>query len=1164
VGNNIRRENLRSMKSKFYKLIGIALTVVLLASLTVGLAGVPAGADSSNLKFTKLDLPQVENYDLPAPAPPWVSGGPIGHVEFAASEGDYWATPEVDLGPIAMSPDGGVLFAGVNDDSGTFYEVLKSLDGGYSWTVTGFYAASFGAGDNTPIVDIVTSPEYGDDTTLLVATMAFVYISDDGGKNFVQLAPAWGGNIADLDVTVTDDEDLAIMVAAPDGFGNGEIFVKKGLLAWVPQNLAAAYTPNTALAGAFLPTFADDGNIGICAVINDNAVHLTTVMTFSFNDINVPGPLGGWNTSGIADAPFAQADSVAFYSDYARVAFPDDFDAFGIGTNVCFAGIVSTAGFGALTLIETDGSDAYKVILKEAGTSTAVDLDVRGVITTLLPTATAITSIDVCGNAEEATILVGTDACNLADTPVYFFTYHSEDSGESWMYSFKQPSGGDEELLDLKYEDARTQVLMAPDFCEGGTAYAATRDSTVDIGPIGTSAFQRTTDGAASWNQISIIDYAWIGGDYYVTPYGFSASGYIADGTLRMITSQAPIAMPPFGTTFGTLWERTDGKHWEGILSYATPGITDGLFQIAAPADGSALFAVDMDFAGAGNDCMWRSTDGGATWPKKINTKGGLQWVTAVSATTLYTTHVAPLANFNGLWWTTKSGTGWSKPDDSEIPNAATVVSASVMGDVVICSTYDGDAFISSDGGETVEKVGKNTPGVNFGPPSVVTADLGFAGNGMLYLVSMAVPGHGVWRTSVDLGNPGACKWERIDNNQTSTDNVGVLANYYPANTFVAASPAIALPPSGILYVVDGAAVDTTVPAGLTGGLWRCTNPTADLDSITPPYFERENKGLTGDGAAIVIPVDDTIGLKSLDLAPPTLAPTFFCNNNTPANYWEQMVMFTDILNVGVPLVMPEADASGVGLLPENMVGDVYPVVTFAWEEMAGATGYQYQVSIDPGFKTKVLSVFTNDLGAIVDGWLLSNATYYWRVRVADQGSLIGAPLISPWSETYKFKTAIGPTMQRPALQAPVNGEFDIPLSPTFEWSGIEWAEVYEYELGLDPTTTAGGYFAEPLVALIGTNSLVSTAWKCDTTLDYETRYYWHVKAIGVDTDTPWSDVGTFTTMGVPPTTPTPVPPVEIPPAQNITPAWIWAIVIIGAILVIAVVVLIVTTRRVP
>ena len=154
--------------------------------------------------------------------------------------------------------------------------------------------------------------------------------------------------------------------------------------------------------------------------------------------------------------------------------------------------------------------------------------------------------------------------------------------------------------------------------------------------------------------------------------------------------------------------------------------------------------------------------------------------------------------------------------------------------------------------------------------------------------------------------------------------------------------------------------------------------------------------------------------------------------------------------------------------------------------------------------------------------------------------------------------------MARPALEAPEAGGTDIALSPTFEWSGIEWAETYEFELGLDPATTAGGYFAEPLVALVGTNALVSTAWKCDIALDYEGRYYWHVKAIGVDTDTPWSDVGTFVTMSKAPVPVEPVEPIVIPPVQPITPAWIWAIVIIGAVLVIAVIVLIVTTRRTP
>jgi len=1097
------------MKNKLKGVVGVALTLVLLASLTAGLATVPAGAASSNLKFTKLDLPKVEVW--------------ADEATFADSEGDFWCTPNIDVGPIAMSPEGDVLFAAAYPDGGGWYEVLKSLDGGYSWTVTGFYKEASDVRDITPIVDIVTSPEYSDDTTVCVATEAFVYISDDSGKNFVQLDNPWVGTITDLDVTVTEDDDLAIMVGTSDGAGNGDVSIKKGLLAWIDQGIGS-----DVLTCAFLPTFAVDGDIGICAVVTDRA---TTTMMFSYED-TADG--GGWGTSGISNAPFTNAEGDPFGSEWAKIAFPDDFDAFGIGTNVCFVGICEDGALGAATLSvdPPDGSDAYKVILKEAGTSTAVDLDVRGVITTLLPTSTAVTSIEVCGDAEAATILVGNDTCNLLDTPTYFSTYYSEDSGSSWMFSFKQPTGGTETVGNLTYVNARTQVLMAPDFCDTGTAYAATRDSG---GPIGTSAFQRTTDGATSWNQISVIDYAWIDDDYWINAYGFSAAGYIADGTLRMITS---LDETPFNSVDGAMWQRFGEKHWERILSYATPGVTDSLFQISAPADGSALFAVDLD-----NACMWRSTDGGATWPKKINTKGGLTFVSPVSATTLYTSHAAAAANNSGIWWTTKSGTGWTKPDDSEIPNTAVVVSAAVMGDVVICTTFDGEVFISSDGGETVEKVGKNDPGVA-GPPTVVTADLGFGANGILYAVSMGVPGHGIWRTSVDLADPGACKWEQIDDNQDSTG----LPVEYQSGTVECGSPAIALPPSGILYVADGDLVD-----GDTGGLWRCTNPTADLDSINPPYFERETKGLDN---------GDSIGFKSLDMAPPALAPTFFFSNASAA-YDEQILMFTDILNVGVPLADPAADATGVGLLPE---GEVYPDVVLVWEEMAGANSYQYQVAIDANFKTRMEDDFTTSLATPVPLKLNPNTTYYWRVRVANDlpASLIGAPLISPWSETFKFKTAIGASMARPALQAPEAGAVDIPLSPTFEWSGIEWAETYEYELALDPTTTAGGYFGTPLVALVGTDALVSTAWKCDTTLDYTTRYYWHVKAIGIDTDTPWSDVGTFTTMSVPPTTPTPVPPVVIPPAQNITPAWIWAIVIIGAILVIAVIVLIVTTRRVP
>jgi hypothetical protein len=1213
------------MKTKLYKILGIALTVVLLAGLTVGLAAFPAGAASSNLKFVKLELPKVEAYQ-----DGWTYWDNIDPDEFADSEGDFWATPAADPGPIAITPDGGTLFAAVADGpyfGSNWYHVLKSLDGGYSWTVTGFYDYVSGTkvpvNDYSPIVDIVTSPEYSDDTALAVATDDYVYISEDGGKTFTQLGdPGWG-TINDLDITVAEDGDLSLMVATDDP----EVYVTSGLLAWTEQEIDVSF-PSAweAIACAFLPTFADDGDIGICAIVTDYSSE-TTTLTISFADISIGGEWG----DDIANAPFTNAEGDDFDSAIASIAFPDDFDPFGTGNNVIFVGLTEDGSLGDTHLDTDDGSDAFRVILKEAGTSQAVDLDVRGVLTTLLPTATSITSIDVCGDADEATILVGTDAINVMDTPMWFSTYISEDSGDSWAASMKCPTGGSDNnpfspQEGLEFFRANTRVVMAPDFCDSGVAYATTQG-------LRTDAFHCTTDANMSWNQISLVDYAHGATGYTITAYGFNAFGYNAEDTLYMITqtkadafcitataddtditmtedygtvsvvvmadadgdaevdynegtgtytitlpdtndavlvtastldpsnyievtwtatagsaadavvtdNDGDVSLGGSGSTtymydlpnYGSLFGRLDGSHWERILSYANPGVTDTLFQLGILGDGSAMFASDL------NNCkIWRSTDMGATWPKTISTKAGLTWVAPVSTTTLYTGHAAAAASGSGIWWTERSGTGWEKPDDSDIPASAVVASVSVAGDIVTCGTFAGAVYISSDGGLTVERVGSSGP---FDAMVLEGKDLGFADNGILYA---AAPGNPeVQRCVVDLDDPGDAEWEQIDGNQGDTPA-------YDDTNFLAGSPPICLPPSGILYLADLAPVDDDA-----GGLWRSTNPTADTDSVYPPYFERENKGLS-DG--------DMLVLKSLDLEPPNLTPTFFFQNATAANYYDQIVLFTDILNVGVSLVTPEADAVGVGLLPENMVGDVYPVVTFGWQEMAGATNYQYQVSIDANFKTKVLTGYTDTLGVIVDDWLLANTTYYWRVRVADEGSLLGAPLISPWSQTFKFKTAIGPTMQRPALQAPLAGETGVSLSPTFEWSGIEWAEDYEYELALSPTTTAGGYFTEPLVALVGADALVSTAWKCDITLDYSTRYYWHVKALGVDTDTPWSDVGTFTTMAVPPAPTTEAPPITIPPTEEITPAWIWAIVIIGAILVIAVIVLIVTTRRVP
>jgi len=1041
------------MKGKLKAVFGIGLTLVLLASLTVGLAGVPAGAASSNLKFTKLELPKVEAW--------------TDEATFADSEGDYWCTPGVTPGPIAQTPDGSIMFAAVTD--GTWYDVLKSMDGGYSWIPTGFYEEASDVRDITPIVDIVASPDYAEDTSVFVATMYSVYQSVDGGKNFICMedTPVWiGDNITDMDVTLDDRGRLAYMVGTAGG-PNGDVYVLSTDtgLAWQPQGIGAY----DVLACSFSPYFGDDE--AIFALVTDGAA---TKFRSSFSYVGTTDPENGWGKD-IGDATIKDAWGDGFGSDSACIGFPDDFDAFGIGNNICFVGV------------DADEGDVYKIKLGDP--SKATDLDIRGVTTTLLPTETKIYSIDVAGDTADAYIMVGVDYNNRV--------YRSEDGGESWKSSGKEPTG------------TNAQVLMTPDFLTSKVAYASTTGS-------GFSAFQRSTDGGKSWNQISLIDYGYNATlrqpDYAIT--SMDTYGYASDGTLYVVTQ--------VDGDLGALWGRLDGKHWERMFSYANGKITATLNKIKILSDGSAMFAQDI-----ANRTIWRSTDMGATFPKKITTKPDLATVAFVSSTTYYTGHSG-----GNIYWSTKSGVAWTPPDDSEIPSTAKVGGVSVKGDVVIAATDIGQVFISSDGGKTIERVGKSGPFAVVGPPTFAGTDLGFSANGILYAASAGNPV--IMRCEVDLDNPDDAEWDQIDDNQGSSPA-------YDETNFAAGGPVLCLPPSGILYIVDATAV-----AADAGGLWRSTNATA-----TAPYFERENKGLNS---------GDVLGFKGFSMAPPSMAPTFFCGN-AAAPYYDQIVMFTDTLNTGVPLAVPEKDATGVGLLAE---GYVYPEVTLFWQEMAGAKSYQYQVAIDAKFKTKVAEDFTTSL-ATPSLKLNPNTTFYWRVRVADEGSILGAPLISPWSEVWKFKTAIGASMARPALQAPDAGDTDVALSPTFEWSGIEWAETYEYELGLDPTTTAGGYFSTPLVALVGTDALVSTAWKCDTALEYTTRYYWHVKAIGVDTSTPWSDVGTFTTMSkAPPPPPTQGPPVVIPPVQQITPAWIWAIVIIGAILVIAVIVLIVTTRRAP
>ena len=180
--------------------------------------------------------------------------------------------------------------------------------------------------------------------------------------------------------------------------------------------------------------------------------------------------------------------------------------------------------------------------------------------------------------------------------------------------------------------------------------------------------------------------------------------------------------------------------------------------------------------------------------------------------------------------------------------------------------------------------------------------------------------------------------------------------------------------------------------------------------------------------------------------------------------------------------------------------------------------------------------------------------TYYWRVRVGQQG-----PAYSAWSETRSFTVEAITSL---TITAPMSGATGVSTTPTFVWTAVKDATAYEVAIAPDPAFEGIVDWAY---------NLTNTFYKYQADkLDNSTTYYVRVRADGG----PWA-TATFTTEAAPteaappvviePTPPTEVKIVEVPVTQPaaIPDALLWAIVAIGAVLVIALIVLIVRTRRV-
>ena len=675
----------------------------------------------------------------------------------------------------------------------------------------------------------------------------------------------------------------------------------------------------------------------------------------------------------------------------------------------------------------------------------------------------------------------------------------SVNGGITWPPQvFKQPTGG-----------GAVFVAMAPDFATSNVAYLGTAD-----GFTAESAFQMTSDGGMSWSQTGLID----------TP--FTAINDIA------VVSQDDIFV--VSDNF-SLWKIADAssrfRTWERILTPATATIPGNVLANIARVSISPDFLTDgVVYVTDNATGVMKAIDGGTIFAPMGAPAGNITAVHVLDATFAY------IGSVGQVYRTDDGGYSWLAaitPPGGTVTSIAVTPNYDTSATMMVGCTGMGNVFMSDDRGVTFSRWA-GAPPMGLGPGAKYVAfDPGWTGSGQ--------PGTANRGVYAAAGN--------------------TIQRYYTPgvgweNIHVGPPPAI----NQLLTSPDGTLYGSNALAGV--GVERSLNPTASppsdlltgpVEGVLAPVWESVNTQLAGTATlmGLWLIVDETLtvsGSKNV----------LYSIDTTNAT----VVTYTDTLATQVVPISPED-----GAIFARMTG-----VSLEWEELTGALGYHWQIARDDAFRLmqdQGFSTYPTDISNL----LAAGQTYFWRVRVDGPGAPPimggppGLPVLSRWSEAATFTTELGARIWHPFTNmggvAPGPGAQNILTKPTFQWNGADWATSYELLLAGNPDFTGAT-----------AKTLTTTSWVSDTDLGYSTTYYWKVRALSGISQSEWSDVGIFTTMAEPappivieevPDIIVEVPPAEVPPAVEVTPvapAYLLAIIIIGAILVIFVIVLIVRTRR--
>lgn len=161
------------------------------------------------------------------------------------------------------------------------------------------------------------------------------------------------------------------------------------------------------------------------------------------------------------------------------------------------------------------------------------------------------------------------------------------------------------------------------------------------------------------------------------------------------------------------------------------------------------------------------------------------------------------------------------------------------------------------------------------------------------------------------------------------------------------------------------------------------------------------------------------------------------------------------------------------------------------WQNVSGASYYRVQLSKSQNFSNNVISQTISDGSSYNFSNLSFNSVYYWRVKAYNDLDS------SAWSVVGFFNTNIAP----PVLALPRSNSFGFSKSDTLRWNIVEGADKYQIQIN------GGDNF---VISHINVKGLTNNYFKTQY-LDYNTQYFWRVRAFkGVDSSK-WSTIFNFT-----------------------------------------------------